>query len=190
MGAGMIFKKILSGLNVEPIKRSLLNNPQLWDQNPQRRIGQGSPHSEMTDIWVRFGDTANGDFSASVAEHDSIWYPSADVIEGAKRIAFDVMAAVDGERLGGILITKLPAGGRIHPHSDSGWHAEYYEKFYVALQAPKGSAFGFESGDIVANDGDCWYFRNDVTHWVTNDSDQDRISMIICIKTEKFRSAA
>jgi len=186
----MIFKKILSGLNVEPIKSSLLNNPQLWDQNPQRRICKGSPHSEMTDIWVRFGDTANGDFSASVAEHDSIWYPSADVIEGAKRMAFDVMAAVDGERLGGILITKLPPGGRIQPHSDSGWHAEYYEKFYVAISAPDKSVFGFDGGEIIADNGDCWLFRNNIAHWVINDSDQDRISMIICIKTDKFRGAA
>jgi quercetin dioxygenase-like cupin family protein len=186
----MIFKKILSGLNVEPIRLSLFSNPQLWDQNPQRRIGNGSPHSEMTDIWVRFGDTSNGDFSSSVAEHDSIWYPSADVIEGAKRIAFDVMAAVDGERLGGILITKLPPGGRIHPHSDSGWHAEYYEKFYVAISAPDKSVFGFDGGEIIADNGDCWLFRNNIAHWVINDSDQDRISMIICIKTDKFMGAA
>jgi len=186
----MRFKKILSGLNVEPIRRSLLSKPQWWDQIPQRRIGQGSPHSEMTDIWVRFGDVSSGDFSILGREHDSVWYPCAELLPDVKRLAFDVMEAVDGERLGGILITKLPPGGRIHPHSDSGWHAEYYEKFYVAISAPDKSVFGFDGGEIIADNGDCWLFRNNATHWVINDSDQDRISMIICIKTDKFRSAA
>lgn len=186
----MIFKKIKPWLKVDGLKAQLLANPQLWDQNNRRRTYDGSPHKEMTDIWVRFGDTSTGDYSALSKEHDSVWYPCSEILTEAKRLAFEVMALVDGERLGGILITKLPAGGRILPHSDTGWHAEYYEKFYVAISAPEKSVFGFDGGEIISEDGDCWLFRNNVTHWVNNDSDQDRISMIVCIKTDKFREAA
>jgi hypothetical protein len=183
----VIFKKITLGINVSEALKQLNENPQFWDMHPYRRIPEGSPHEQMTDIWLRYADLEKCGREAFRSEHDSVWYPCASVLTELKKIALHVMSLVDGERLGGILITKLPAGGKIHPHTDSGWHAEYYDKFYVALKAPKGSAFGFESGDIVADDGDCWYFRNDATHWVTNDSEQDRISMIICIKTDKFR---
>lgn len=183
----MIFKKLCSGLNVSKAADQLKENPQFWDLYPFRRDFTGSPHEQMTDIWLRFGDLEKHGCSAFKGEHDSVWYPCAEYLTEFKRLAFEVMALVEGERLGGILITKLPPGGKIHPHTDSGWHAEYYDKFYVAINAPKESAFGFESGDIIADNGDCWFFRNDVTHWVTNNSNEDRISMIVCIKTDKFR---
>lgn len=173
----MSFCKIADGLDVSGILSALDRNPHLWDENPQRRAYEGSPHKEMVDIWVRFGKgQVQGD-------HDSEWYDS-EVAEAVKPIAFKIMSLVDGERLGGILITKLPAGGKILPHIDSGWHAGYYEKFYVALK-PNG-VFGFECGDIESKQGDCYMFKNDVLHWVTNDTDEERISMIVCIKTERF----
>jgi len=189
MNQGKSFIRICAGLNVAPIAESLLANPQLWDEHPHRRIFNGSPHSQMVDIWARFGDISKGGPGILAAPHDSVWYPCAEIISGLKDIAFEIMALVDGERLGGILITKLPPGASIAPHVDSGWHAEYYDKFYVSVQSPKGSAFCFEDGEIISSPGDCYYFQNDRTHWVKNDSDSDRISIIICIKTEAFRCA-
>lgn len=181
------FKKIADSLNIKPLLNALNSHPELWDKNPQRRAYLESPHAEMTDIWVRFGDIADGDFSKLQKEHDSVWYDNSKLLHGVREIAFKLMNLVDGERLGGILITKLPAGGKILPHADSGWHAEYYEKFYVTLTAPKGSLFGFEDGDIISQAGDCYLFRNDRLHWVVNDSNETRLTMIVCIKTDKFK---
>ena len=181
-----MFKKIDLTVHTSKAKDFLLSDHGLWDQHNNRRTFNGSPHSEMVDIWARFGDVSGGDFSILGREHDSVWYPSADLIPDIKEIAFQVMSSVNGERLGGILITKLPAGGMIKPHVDSGWHAEYYEKFYVAISNPKGSYFCFENDRIDAKDGDCYWFRNDVLHWVENRSDEDRIAMIVCIKTDMF----
>ena len=181
------FLKIAENLDVEPIVESLLKHPELWDQNNQRRTFENSPHANMTDIWARFGDVTDGDFSKLRGVHDSIWYPFIDDLIGVKELCFKIMTLVNGERLGGVLITKLPQGEVILPHIDKGWHAEYYEKFYVALHNETGSIFGFEDGEIKANSGDCYLFRNDRLHWVNNDSNSDRLSMIVCIKTDKFR---
>jgi len=178
------FIKIDEGLHVDGLVGSLNSNPQLWDENPQRRNYPNSPHAEMTDIWVRFG---KGDFKELSNQHDSEWYPSAEFLPDAKAIAFRLMGKVNGERLGGVLITRLPAGGKISPHIDKGWHAGYYEKFYVALTSPRGSVFGFESGDIISNPGDCYLFRNDRLHWVNNPSNEERLTMIVCIKTDLFK---
>jgi len=92
------------------------------------------------------------------------------------------MAMVRGERLGGVLITRLPPGGKIYPHADAGWHAAYYDKYFVPVQNKAGATFGFIDGDINPSIGDVWKFNNSVPHWVNNDSDEDRIAMIICIK--------
>ncbi len=181
------FLKIADNLNVSPIVDSLTDNPQLWDEYSQRRTFANSPHSKMVDIWARFGDVSDGDFSKLHGVHDSVWYPSINALRGVKEVCFKLMSLVDGERLGGVLITKLPSGENIAPHVDQGWHASYYEKFYVALQNHGGSIFGFEDGEIKAEAGDCYLFRNDRLHWVNNDSKADRIAMIICIKTDKFK---
>lgn len=164
----------------------LKSDHSFWDEHNKRRTFPNSPHAEMVDIWVRFGDVSNGDYSALGKDHDSVWYQSASVIPDIKRMVFELMSAVNGERLGGVLITKLPPGGVIKPHVDSGWHANYYEKFYIALSNQDGARFCFEHDNINAKNGECYWFRNDVLHWVENDSDQDRIAMIVCIKTDMY----
>lgn len=177
------FHKLDKVFNVDEIIESLEANDDLWNEYPHRKTGA---HSEMTDVWVRFGDISKG-CESFTGEHDSVWYPSAEKIKGIKALCRNLMRDVDGERLGGVLITKLPAGSQIYPHIDKGWHAGYYEKFYIALKSPKGSMFCFEDGNIESNQGDCYLFRNNIKHWVINDSDSERWSLIVCIKTDKFK---
>jgi len=145
----------------------------------------------MTDIWVRYNDIEpyknKGSLVGFNAEHDSVWYPVLKKLPSAKKIALDLMNKVEGERLGGILITKLPPGGKIAKHTDDGWHARYYDKFYVPVLTKPGGVFCFEDGEIDAKYGEAWWFNNAHNHWVENNTDSDRISMIICIRTEKFK---
>jgi hypothetical protein len=171
---------------VGDVAREIANNAHLFGEYPQRADAPGSPHAEMSDIWARYGDIApmleSGDFSGLADEHDSIWLKDLPAV---KRVCMDVMTLVDGERLGGVLITKLPVGGRIKPHSDSGWHASYYDKFFVPIENEEGAVFGFEDRDVDPSPGEVWQFNNSRAHWVNNDSNADRIAMIVCVKTDK-----
>ncbi len=181
------FNKIYHGLDIQPALSELMVNDHLFGEFNARKEAPGSPHSEMSDIWVRYGDVSSmiesGDFSSIADEHDSIWLKDLPEV---KKLCFDVMALVDGERLGGVLITKLPPGGKINPHTDSGWHAEYYDKYYVPIKNGYGSVFGFNEGIINPDCGDVWQFDNSKLHWVENNSTDDRIAMIICIKQSKY----
>lgn len=182
-------RKLNVSVNVDSLKAALKRNDHLFGEYPQRAEAPGSPHSEMKDIWIRYKDVKphleSGDFSTFADEHDSVWYDSYRKLPEARRIIFDVMAAVDGERLGGILITKLPPGGKIAPHQDAGWHAGYYDKYYVPIQNGEGAIFGFEDGIISPEEGDVYWFDNSGLHWVENNSDINRIAMIVCIKTDR-----
>lgn len=174
-------------VNMGPCVAEVLANDHLFGEFPQRAESPGSPHTEMTDIWVRYGDIQKmvdeDDFSSIASEHDSIWLKDLPAV---KRVCFEVMAMVDGERLGGVLITKLPPKGRIQPHVDAGWHAQYYDKYFVPIQNEAGAVFYFEDGELEPNIGEVWQFDNSRTHWVHNESDADRIAMIVCIKQDKF----
>jgi len=173
---------------VAPLREALKNNADLWGKYNYRGEGD-SPHSEMTDIWIRFNDIKpyllNGDMTGFDDEHESSWYPSAYFLPEVKQIIFEIMYAVAGERLGGVLLTKLPPGGYIEKHKDFGWHAEYYDKYFVPIQNKPGSIFGFDDGGIDPLEGEVYWFNNQKEHWVENNTDQDRIAMIICIKTDR-----
>lgn len=182
---------VCSDLDVLPLQKELLANYDEFGKYDYRASFPNSPHSQMNDIWVRYNDIKpfeeKGSLQGFEAEHDSIWYPVLDKLPSIKRVVFELMRQVEGERLGGILITKLPSGGKIARHTDAGWHAQYYDKFYVPILNSKGSIFGFEDGIIEPTLGQAWWFDNSNPHWVDNNSDTDRIAMIVCIRTEKFK---
>ena len=184
-------KLVCNDLHVVNLQKEILDNYDKFDQYKFRRTAQGSPHKEMTDIWVRYNDIkprlATEDFTGFNDEHDSVWFDVVNKIPSVKKVIFDLMHKVDGERLGGVLITKLPPGGHIEKHTDAGWHARYYDKFYVPILNSKGSIFGFEDGNIEPNIGEAWWFDNSQNHWVDNKSETDRIAMIVCIRTDKYK---
>ena len=179
----MDFCQLNLNIDVEPLKKAL-ETTKLWDKHPFRRL-ENSPHREMVDIWARFNDIQpylkGKDFKTLTDEHDSVWYYS-ELTPVIKPIAYQIMAHVQGERLGGILITKLPPNGKIYPHADDGWHAKYYQKYYVCIK-DAGSKFVFNNGEIKPKEGEVWWFDNSRTHSVIN-TDKERIAMIVCIKTE------
>ena len=174
---------IYQGANIVPIMAAINRNPNLWNEHTIRTKDDISPHKKLDDIWLRYNDWSNynGDRDKFNSPHDSVCYPSADILN-IKPIAMQIMALVGGERLGGVLIRKIPPGGSCLPHIDTGWHAEYYEKFAIQLQGDLNQSFNFDGESFSAVAGDVYWFDNSFTHWVNNDSDQDRITLIVCIK--------
>ena len=177
------FERIAQDIGISPILSEIEDNRHLFGEFSARTDAYGSPHGEIKDIWVRYGDISamveSGDYSGIADEHESIWLQD---LPEAKKICYKVMSMVGGDRLGGVLITTLPMGGKISPHVDGGWHAAYYDKYYVPIKNKPGSVFGFADGVIDPDVGDVWKFDNSILHWVNNDSDSERIAMIICIK--------
>lgn len=179
--------KIAEGFDVLPLQQALKSNPQLFGQHRQRAEAYISPHTAMSDIWVRYNHIDNyKDLARFNEEHDSVWYPAYREIPEIKPLVFGLMSLVQGERLGGVLITKVPPGGRIEPHTDHGWHAGYYSKFYIPIQNAEGATFSFPDGVIRPSLGDVYWFDNSFPHWVENNSKEDRIALIVCIRTELF----
>ena len=178
----MSFAKMPFSVDVSGLKSAVLLHPELFDAHPERRVAYGSPHNGMSDIWVRYNSPYKKGLHFN-DEHVAQWYPSVEFIPEVLPVVFDIFQRVGGEVLGGVLITKLPPNGTIEKHVDAGWHAGFYDKFYVPIQNAEGSLFCFDDGNIEAVEGDVYQFDNSVPHWVENNSDQDRISMIVCIRT-------
>lgn len=175
----MKIQLLSSGLNVAPMLWALQEHPELWDQNPGRTQDKGSPHHGLADIWARYAKDKN-----ATGAHESAWYPCADLLP-IRELVYPLMSFVHGEQLGGVLITKIPAGQECKPHTDPGWHARYYDKFAIQIQSSPGQRFCFDGESLESKPGDLYFFDNSHSHWVTNPTPYDRITLIACIKTEK-----
>lgn len=192
--APMYFSLVSAGHDVAPLLAALQRQPELFDVYSERRKSHGdieSPHKEMTDIWLRHNDRRPFDsgerpWSEFNDPHDAVWYPSYDRLPESKPLIFDAMRHTEAEHLGGILLTKLPPGKSIMPHTDHGWHAQVHEKLMLHLQCDEGAIFGFPEEQIMrAQAGDLYWFRNDIPHWIYNGSRRDRVVMIISIRRQK-----
>ena len=180
------FLKIAEGCDVMPLMCALAYCPDLWNQNTLRTTIPGTPHAQVSDIWLRFNDmeraNRTGDASYVFDEHESIDYPAFAQLPQARPLIFGLMARVGGERLGRCLITKLPPGGHIAPHVDGGSHAAYYERFHIVLRAEAGSRFRAGDEVVEMKTGDIYWFDNSQEHEVLNTSSDDRVHLIVDVR--------
>jgi hypothetical protein len=155
-------------------------NPDVWNRHKTRLYG---PHSKVSDVWVRYNAWENfKDRATFNGPHESHWYPVISQIPAVVELCHDAMAEVGGKLLGGVLITKIPPHEKVEPHIDGGWHAGYYEKFAIQLKGTPEQKFCFEDAVLSAEVGELYTFDNSKLHWVINDSDEDRMTLIICIR--------
>lgn len=181
-----------SGLRMMPFKfdvtgiiAELARHPELWNEFDLRTNHPQSPHRELDDIFVRYNARENfdGDRHAFNERHDAVWWDSAGKLPSVLPVVFDLMRRVNGEHLGMVLITRIPAGATCHRHVDLGWHARHYDKYAVQLTSAPGQSFHVEETSLEARPGECYFFNNSRPHWVLNQSRQDRMTMIVCIRT-------
>jgi hypothetical protein len=173
-----------SGWDVEPLRKQLQDNPDVWDRHTERTAFYGSPHGGISDIWVRFRDRADyhGDASFFAEEHESVWYPVVAQIPAAWSLARKVKRFAGAKTLGGVLITRIPPGGKVDWHIDGGWHARHYRKVAVQVMGNDRQRFQFEGEELRPNPGDVYEFRNEFPHAVFNESDEERITLICCVR--------
>jgi hypothetical protein len=166
------------------LAKQLLSHPELWDEITLRREHPASPHREISDIWVRYNAIENydGDMHRFNSEHISTWYPVAEHLSEARLLSEMIAEEFKADRLGAVLITKIPAGKQCYPHIDQGWHAGFYEKFALQIRGNEQQSFHVEDEILRTHDGDLFAFDNSKPHWVLNPSGEDRITMIVCIR--------
>lgn len=181
------FTRFLTGIDVSAINAELAAQPQLWDAYRERKDTDGTPHGQMSDIWVRFRPREELTSKEAYGEpHFPVWYPAADLCPSLKQLILRISGAVGSVHLGGVLITRIPPGGEILPHDDRGfWHAEYHNcKVYVPLQANPDCVNVCEDETVTMGVGEAWTFDNLKTHSVHNRGTEDRITLIIAMRSE------
>jgi hypothetical protein len=161
-----------------------INASTSWDKINMRTANPASPHHGTKDIWVRYGSLNDPDVLALNKPFAFDWYPTT-LRPALEPICERLMDFVGGTFLGTVLITKVLAGNSVKPHIDPGWAAKTHSKYLVAIAANKQQTFAFEEAELRVETGEVFWFDNQKSHWVNNESTEDRISLIICIETPR-----
>lgn len=185
------FQRISQGLPVQAALNSVMRNNHLWNQNPVRTQMTGTAHADSSDIWLRFNDIEGldsetpEDIARVMDDLMCVNYPAMFLLPQVRALAMGLMPLVEGEQLGRVIVSKLPAGGVVKPHADEGRYSEYYDRFHVVLSSAPGCLFHCDDETVHMAAGDLWWFDNNITHEVTNNSAEDRVHLIIDIRTFK-----
>lgn len=171
---------------VSELLAQLKANANLWNFYDMRtNFYANGQHREVDDIWIRYRDFAEFDENNPESfhnEHTQINYAAYYILSALQPIIKTIIDYFPDCDLGGILITRVPAGKQIYPHMDFGWHARHYAtKILVLLQSAPGQTFNFENESHEGKTGSVFRFNNQALHWINNDSNSDRISLLIAL---------
>lgn len=174
---------IAQNLDVSNLLTQIGVKPELWGKDTYHRDFPNYPFTETETIYLRFNpDAKNFVHGGNKDVHESEWMDGAIHLPAARPFIFGLMAKLEAERLGRVIITKLKAGGSIFPHVDPEFMWGYWTRFHFSLQSAPGCICRCENEEVYMRPGEIWRFNNGVEHEVKNNSAVDRIHMIIDLK--------
>jgi hypothetical protein len=186
------FMRISAGVDVLQLLLAIKRRPDLWKEDTYLRDYPQGPFSQIESIMLRFPvksvhetETELQKHLSTYDQHESVDYPAYKLLPEARPLVMNLMHYVGGERLGRVMINKIAPGGVIYPHADTPAHAEYYSRFHIVLQSQPGVVFRAGDEQVYMATGEVWWFDNAQEHEVINNSADDRIHMIIDIRTSR-----
>lgn len=186
------FQCLAQGLNVTPLLAALVRRPELWHEDTYMRDYPQGPFGETDSILLRFPvksvketEEEVKDHLSKYDQHENIDYPAFKALPEARPLVFGLMGLVQGERLGRIIINRIKPGGVIFPHVDTKSHTDYYTRYHVVIKSQPGVVFRAGDEKVYMAPGELWWFDNTQEHEVLNNSQDDRIHMVIDVRTSR-----
>lgn len=195
------FLRLAEGIDVTPLRLAIARRGDLWDQDTFLRHYPQGPFEDVQTIFLRFpervvfDDEDPAEQERKIAlykenmlpgfdQHESIDYPNYALFPEARSLVQALMARVNGVRLGRVMINKVRPGGRIYPHADSPEHANYWNnRLHIVLQSLPGNDFQCEDEHVHMRAGEAWWFDHRLMHQVVNNSADDRIHLLVDIRS-------
>jgi hypothetical protein len=190
------FHFLANGVDVNPLMLAIRRRPDLWKEDTFLRHYPQGPFGETETIMLRFPEKVEGlteeqielykqNQLAGFDQYEAIDYPAYKVLHEARPLVMNLMARVGGERLGRVMINKVVPGGRIFAHADTPEQTRYYTRFHIVLHGLPGAVLKAGDEQINMLTGECFWFDNSQVHEVVNNSADERVSMVVDIRTSR-----
>lgn len=174
-------KLIEKGIDVKPFLREIENNAELWflDTSRQDKIAvQRETHA----IALRcHGETAGED--SRIRRAKPLGYHGRPTPDSARfpltSEYVDQLARSMSATMGRCVLARLEPNGTVYPHADDGLYWLLRDRYHLTLKSVKGSRFNVGGEEVVMQEGELWWFDHTATHEAFNDSDEERVHIIL-----------
>ncbi len=184
------FRKLAENINVMPLLNALDRKPELWEADTFLRKFPQGPFGDTSTVFLRF----QSHVEVKTAEelelykqnrlaghdlHECPWRKEIMELPEARGHILGLAASLGATRIGRCMINRLKAGGKVFPHKDSPEHASYWSRYHLVLQSEVGNVFRCENETVHMRPGELWWFENANEHEVLNNSNDDRIHLVM-----------
>lgn len=179
---------IHAGLEVGPLLAQIGAYPDLWNGHRERTTREATAHAGADDLWIRyFARESLREPADYNRPGECVFYPAWDKLTLLQPVVWGLVQTLRALSLGGILLTRLPPGGRIARHADGvAWHARHYNrKAYVVLAANARCVVECDGEEQVYRPGEIFLLDNLRPHSMENGGTTDRITLIVCMRVEE-----
>jgi quercetin dioxygenase-like cupin family protein len=184
------FRKLSLTVNHDALLRALARQRGLWRYDTFWKEFPGSMFAEVDTIYLRFPDKRAYLGKAAVAdEYENYDQAAYELLPEFRPVVAALMAHVGGERLGRVMVNRLPPGKSILPHSDTHGAPSYYDRYHVCLTTNPGVRVVAGGECPVMVPGDVWWFDHTAVHEAHNAGDTPRIHLVVDIRLKHARVA-
>lgn len=180
------FIRLATGVKIATVLQALEKSAP-WARDDFRQH-PNSPHREAESIILRFqerkGDLSEATATRIFADTETIAYPAWWDFPEIRQLVGMLVFLTGAARVGRVMLTRLPSGGRIYPHADEGAYAEYYKRFHFCLKGGVGNLFRVEDEIVDMLPGELWWVDNLSRHSVRNATEAERIHLIVDLRIE------
>jgi hypothetical protein len=153
-----------------------------WRLDTSRQNQPNSVHMNTNTYYLR-------SFKPGWEPHEKLMvFPLANdikVLSIADKIMKD-LEVVHGGKVSLAMIVKLLPDSDIIPHADESKYLGIVRRHHIPLKTNKNVLFHVNGESINMEVGECWEINNSRVHHVTNNSQEDRIHLIIDIVPEQY----
>lgn len=196
-----MMKRIFKQATLEPCRVEVAMMKAAWGRSPRVTYDELSPHREVEDIILRGPDPNATDNPEGRSlyemwqEIECVNWPIARFFPYCMQISEILQTAcvLHGcipPRVGRVILTKLPPGGRIYEHADEGPVPAFYRRFHACLQGGSGNIFSCADQVVSMKENEIWEVDVRERHAVLNKERDDRVHLIVDIERQESRRAA
>ena len=183
-----------TGLDIAPAKLALkrADAMRLWDKYAFRQKTEANKETQC--ILMRYQNAPQLDLyhaNLNDGSDDHAWrigLECFDTLEYSLLPEFRplvawVMARTGADRLGRVLLAKLPPDKRVYTHDDRGLYVDYYTRIVIPITVHQpGNVARIGDEFLEMNEGEAWTYAYEVEHEAVNNTPFDRVHLFVDVR--------
>ena len=166
--------EFLGVVNIESLKDKIINIKEcVWDEfDIRQRIYEAHSNTKTIPILWDLESVTSLNVAKKTKYYDSFYVHLYDVVS--------ILKNHYGEgKLLRIILTKLKSNKKIPPHIDQGKGLEICKRIHIPIITNEKVIFGVNGELKNMKEGEMWEINNQQIHSVSNNSDCDRVHLIV-----------